>query len=236
MRCVFLLIPCLLAGCVARNPTQSKPLPDRFDSRWNAAEDWQRARQRFSGLASQPDEEALPGLLFWPDFTDRAGLGGNAIARYAGRWELTSGSEREALLAEIRSWRADQILTRTYRVEASVSAESETADMPAPSLPDGAWVWKVPFGRELLDAQDHPVRFRLEADRNALRLLGAGMNGNYRIRVLFRLDAEPIPTESYRHGDEVTIARWGCALIPVAFQLAQDGRKPVSLFLEQSAK
>ena len=39
MRCVFLLIPCLLAGCVARNPTQSKPLPDRFDSRWNAAED-----------------------------------------------------------------------------------------------------------------------------------------------------------------------------------------------------
>ena len=208
----------LLTACVAREQPKTDPEAQRFDTAWEQAEDWQSAFNRLQDFTQ--GGHPVTTALFWPEHADKPGLD-------IGRLIDFRPDEKQ----RIADWRRAEVLGRSYRLEAvhEPVPEGQAAVLNLAVL-DALCRWRMPPGWVWQHAErpNHP---RLEVDQDG-RLLTLNPWGVARSRIVFQLEAEPVPTSLYRHGDEVTVASWGVALRPLAVELSDaDGKVLGRLFL-----
>ena len=197
-----LMLLLLVCGCVAREQPRGDPERQRFEETWQAAVDWELAvREMREHVAST---EALPhtSALFWPEHKDKPGL----------RLGEISG------LQDVATWRAENVLGRSYRLEFTIDAKFEVGHL---NLPESSYAWQLPIMATLHNSW-------LELEGSHIRLLEP--SGFKHVRIVFRLGAEPVPTAVYAHGSEVLVASWGAALEPIALELSGEDGVPVYVF------
>jgi len=218
MKLPGLLPMLLLTACVAREQPKIDPEAQRFNTAWEQAEDWQSAFSRLQAVTQ--DGHPLATALFWPEHADKPGLD-------IGRLMDFRPDEKQ----RIADWRRAEALGRSYRLEAvhEPVPEGQAAVLNLPA-PDVLCRWRMPPGSVWQHA-DRPIHPALEVDQDG-RLLALNPWGVVRSRIVFQLEAEPLPTSLYRHGDEVTVASWGVALRPLAVELSDvEGKVLGRLFL-----
>lgn len=218
MKLPALLPILLLTACVAREQPKIDPEAQRFNAAWEQAEDWQTAFTRLQAL-SQGGHPASTAL-FWPEHADKPGL-------EVGRLTTFRPDERQ----RISDWRNAEVLGCNYRMESVYQPVPEgQAAVLSLGMPEGPLRWRVPPGWQW-QSSERPNHPQLEVDQDG-RLLAFNPWGITRSRIVFQLEAEPLPTSLYRHGDEVTVASWGVALRPLAVELSDaDGKVLGRLFL-----
>lgn len=209
----LLLAVLLLAGCVPAPAPAGKP-DSRFDAAWQAARPWSELAPALRHTYAQPEgdaDELLLSAMLWPEKSD---LHPELTPHPAWPEELRPGRARQ--VAEgMAAWRQRAITGRAWALELAGQPAGSGAFAFSLPLKPGRHLWMpMPLGSEdwVDRAPDHGrivVRSAVPVDR---------------VRVVFRLDDLPQPTQVYRHGDEITVAAWGVALRLQALQ-ALDARQ-----------
>lgn len=206
LRVSIMLLAFLTCSCVAREQPRTNPQHQRFEAVWLAAADWDFALHEMR--VHVPSPEALPhtSALFWPEHKDKPGL---ALGEITGMQDLLK-------------WRNEKVLGRSYRIVLTPDADSRVGGL---NLPETSYAWLLPATATLDDSL-------VDLDGSTILLLPPARYT--RVRIVFRLLSEPVPTTLYAHGSEVLVASWGAALQPIAFELMGDDGNPVYVFQNKS--
>lgn len=208
MRLQLLVIVALLAtACVARSRPTLTPIQAGFENDWQQARDWSDAIKEWTDLTSPATAHPHCTALFGPEHADKPGL---VIGELVGVGNPTE-------------WRERKVLAKTY--SATFAIHSPTGDFGKLALPDVSYAWRLPSASKLGDG--------VLVSPNGGGLLRAA--GPWiAARVVFRLNAEPTPTNLYSHGTEVLVASWGVSLEPLAIELTGENGDQAWLFLNES--
>jgi len=208
--------------CAACTPLPAPVPPDRaavrFDVAWKQARPWDELESLLRHSYAQPDGDArelLLAAMLWPEKRD---MHPDLTPHPAWAEELAPGRAHE--VAEgVAGWRQRAIAGRSWSLELPLeSAGQGRLEFRMPLKP-GRHLWMpMPIGSDpWLDRAPDPSRIALSTDQPATWA-----------RVLLTVDAQPQPTQVYRHGDEITVAAWGVALRLDAVQLRDAQGRPLA--------
>lgn len=212
----LLLMVLLAAGCVPV-PVPASKADNRFDAAWTAARPWPELAPALRQAYMLPEcdaDELLLSAMLWPEKSD---LHPDLTPHPAWAQELRTGRTRQ-VTEGMAGWRQRAVTGRAWALELSVQPAGPGAVEFRLPLKAGRHLWMpMPLGSE--DWVDRGTDHSRIVVRSAQPVA--------RVRIVFRLDDLPQPTQVYRHGDEITVAAWGVALRLLAVQALDAQQRPL---------